>query len=113
MTIPAPVPQETDGREEFMIGNLRVTLLPHNLPLVGPRLFVHLDEPGTSSIINLTPQGARLFAARLQIGACEAEHRAKRQQRLHAISKPAATPAAPAPAANPSDLTIFERQQAD
>lgn len=116
--------QRLGAREEFRLGALRVQLIPHCLPGVGPRVFVTLTESPESWVGNLAPAQLRELADRLKLAACEAEVLARRARPAEA-----ATPdAPPAPRAEPvirmsspgparrdghQEVSIFLRKQAD
>lgn len=55
------------------LGAANLTTCPHYIKDIGPLVFVTFDEHGAKFILNLTPAKARLAAACLVAGACEAE----------------------------------------
>lgn len=55
------------------LGAANLTTCPHYMKDIGPFVFATFDEHGTKFILNLTPAKARLAAACLVAGACEAE----------------------------------------
>ncbi len=72
------------------LGVVNVTTHPHHIENIGPFVLVTLDEHGAKYIVNLRPEKARLMAACLVAGACEAEaleRAAKRQAEQRAAIK--------------------------
>ncbi len=69
------------GHEPLHVGHCTLSLLPHHLHTVGPRVFLVVETPSLHEPVNLTPDQARLLADRLKMAACEAETKTKRALR--------------------------------
>ncbi len=61
-----------------------VTLVPHYVDHVGPRVFVVLDTTHDHQVHNYTPDDLRHIAARLKLAADEAESLERTAQRRRA-----------------------------
>lgn len=76
MTATAQINTDEDvkrAQHTHPLGVANLTTCPHYIKDIGPLVFVTFDEHGAKFILNLTPAKARLAAACLVAGACEAE----------------------------------------
>jgi hypothetical protein len=69
--------------EPHRIGSVQVTLTPHHIENIGPRVIVGLREGFAYYPLNITADEARLLASYLRIAACEAESLERRAKRQH------------------------------
>lgn len=65
----------------LVLGSMTVTLTPHILERIGPRVLIAIDDGGTRCVYSTTPGDARQLAANLTLAACEAESYERREQR--------------------------------
>ncbi len=61
-----------------------LTLVPHHIDSVGPRVFLVLDTTQTHNIVNYTPEDLRFLAMQLILAADEASALARTAQRRRA-----------------------------
>ncbi len=69
------------GHEPLHAGRYTLSLLPHHLPTIGPRVFLVIERTDLHEAVHLTPDQARRLAERLKMAACEAETKTKRALR--------------------------------
>ena len=97
--------RETQALQSHRLGQATVTLVPHHIEGIGPRLFLVIEESGVRYPLNLAPAEARELADYLKIAACQAEaleRRAHQKAERRAAQPPAV-----------GDDLVFLKKQAD